>query len=155
MWPVSRGQAAPRNPTPAGFALLPSPLGLPHPQAATSVPPPIPSYMLKVSQGALSAPQQAERQRGVFPQCPTPKALPCTAVSCTHCFQWPQKATGLPGNHQLSSKAGGIFNLAVSCDRAISKSLTVKCHAKSPFTVWFRDQKIPVSVLNDIWGLRN
>lgn len=43
----------------------------------------------------------------------------------------PPKAAGHPHNHQLSSKAGAIFNLVLGCDRAdraISKSMTDKCH---------------------------
>ena len=57
------------------------PPGLPHPQAATPVPPPFPSHLLTVPKGALPASQQAGRRWGLFPQCPTPKTVPYTAVS--------------------------------------------------------------------------
>lgn len=85
---VSRHLAAPQNPTPAGFTFCPSPLGLPHGQAATSVPA---TCSESPKEPCQRHSRQAGSEGGDIPSMSHPQGF----ALCTHCFQWPQKAPGL------------------------------------------------------------
>lgn len=65
------------------------------------------------------------------------------------------KGNRIPTPPLTLSKARGISSLALSHDRAICKSLTVKHPTTMLFTGWFRAPNIPVSVSYYICGLQN